>query len=162
MLHEIHYQIQPSSCMAVATFLRSQLYWRLAFKGARHHSHGLPSASVTTSIVVDRLPWVYYSLSLKLYSRSFDLNNERYYRFGCFGIWRRQQDCRSLSAASACHCQGPTTSGVGEHGYKGPFDGLKRTAQTEGIAGLYRGFGAVILWVTRVWHHHFVSLLIWR
>jgi hypothetical protein len=56
--------------------------------------------------------------------------------------------------------QGPITSGVGEHGYKGPFDGLKRTAQTEGIAGLYRGFGAVILWVApRVWHHHFVSLL---
>jgi hypothetical protein len=34
---------------------------------------------------------------------------------------------------------------VGEHGYKGPFDVLKRTAQTEGIAGLYRGFGAVIV-----------------
>jgi hypothetical protein len=34
---------------------------------------------------------------------------------------------------------------VGEYGYKGPFDVLKRTAQTEGIAGLYRGFGAVIV-----------------
>jgi hypothetical protein len=34
---------------------------------------------------------------------------------------------------------------VGEHGYKGMFDVLKRTAQTEGIAGLYRGFGAVVV-----------------
>jgi Mitochondrial carrier protein len=31
------------------------------------------------------------------------------------------------------------------HNYQGPWDALQRTARTEGIRGLYRGFGAVIV-----------------
>ena len=39
----------------------------------------------------------------------------------------------------------PTTPFRGNNPYRGPFDALLQTARTEGIAGLYRGFGAVLV-----------------